>query len=312
MRKSLTIFLIVLLNVVVTAQTVQAQPAERRITRSEYIDKFKDVAIKEMHHSGVPASITLAQGILESGDGNSPLAMYAKNHFGIKCHSGWKGESFIMDDDEKNECFRKYNDVYESFKDHSEFLSSRSRYSSLFELKITDYKGWAKGLKKAGYATNPKYADLLIDLIESHQLYQYDNYAKVPPRKANKTKTTDALASTKIRRLVKLHNNIKYVIAKEGDDASSIASEFDMNTWQINKYNDLNKSDPIHSGDVIYLQPKRNKARSKFHVVKNGETMRSISQLYGIKLKHLYKKNNLVYGSQPQVGEKLSLKKKKK
>lgn len=312
MKNTLTILITLILHVVVSAQSLQAQPAERRITRSEYIEKFKDVAIKEMHHSGVPASITLAQGILESGDGNSPLAMYAKNHFGIKCHAGWKGETFTMDDDAKNECFRKYNDVYESFKDHSEFLSSRSRYSSLFDLKITNYKGWANGLKKAGYATNPKYAQLLIDLIENHQLYKYDHYAKVPPRKANKTKTSENLASTKIRRLVKLHNNIKYVVVKEGDDVGSIANEFDMNTWQINKYNDLNKTDPIHSGDIIYLQPKRNKSKSAFHVVKQGETMRSISQLYGVKLKKLYKKNHLVVGSQPRVGEKLFLKKKKK
>lgn len=125
-----------------------AQPAERRITRSEYIETYKDDAIREMHRSGVPASITLAQGILESGDGNSPLAMYANNHFGIKCHSGWKGKTMHIDDDAKNECFRKYKSVYESFEDHSDFLTSRSRYAFLFELKVTDYKGWAKGLKK--------------------------------------------------------------------------------------------------------------------------------------------------------------------
>jgi len=289
-----------------------AQPAERRQTREEYIQKFKDIAVKEMHHSGVPASITLAQGILESGDGNSPLAVYGKNHFGIKCHSGWTGKTMHLDDDEKNECFRKYNDVYDSYRDHSEFLKTRNRYAFLFELKITDYKGWAKGLKKAGYATNPKYPDLLIGLIEKHKLYEYDNYAKVPPRKANKTKTSDVLIAKSTSRIVKLHNNIKYVIVSDGDNIQDIAKDFNMNTWQILKYNDLNKSDNVTSGEIIYLQPKKNKAKSDTHIVKEGETMRFISQLYGLKLKQLYKKNNIVLGSQPSVGTKLSLKKKVK
>ena len=144
------------------------------MTRQEYIEKYKDDAISEMHRSGVPASITLAQGILESGDGNSKMARVAKNHFGIKCHSDWKGKTFIQDDDTKNECFRKYKSVLDSYKDHSDFLKRR-RYAALFELKITDYKSWAKGLKKAGYATNPKYPQLLIGIIEANELYQYDS-----------------------------------------------------------------------------------------------------------------------------------------
>jgi LysM repeat protein len=307
MKKLISIFYLLISTLILFAQ-----PAERRQTREEYIEKFKDIAIKEMHISGVPASITLAQGILESGDGNSPLAVYGKNHFGIKCHSGWTGKTMHLDDDEKNECFRKYNDVYDSYKDHSEFLKTRSRYAFLFELKITDYKGWAKGLKKAGYATNPKYPDLLIGLIEKHKLYEYDNYAKVPPRKANKTKTSNVLTATSSSRIVKLHNNIKYVLVNDGDNIQNIAADFNMNSWQILKYNDLNKSDKINSGEVIYLQPKKNKAKSDYHVVKDGETMRSISQLYGIKLKQLYKKNNIVLGSQPSVGTELSLRKKKK
>lgn len=296
----------------VLLQNLVAQPAERRISRSEYIEKYKDDAIQEMHHSGVPASITLAQGILESGDGNSPLALYANNHFGIKCHNSWKGETFIMDDDEKNECFRKYNSAYESFKDHSEFLTSRSRYASLFELNITDYKGWAKGLKAAGYATNPKYADLLIALIEKHELYRFDNYAKVPSKQLAKNKTSSVLAESQSKRIVKLRNNIKYTFVSDGDDVASIAADFDMNTWQIYKYNDLNKSDKLKSGEIIYLQPKRNKATEEFHMVKSGETMREIAQMHGIKLKQLYKKNNLIVGTQPQAGQKLSLRKKLK
>ncbi|WP_421945543.1 glucosaminidase domain-containing protein [Pedobacter sp.] len=138
-----------------------------------YIDEFKAVAIEEMNAFGIPASITLAQGILESGSGNSDLAKYANNHFGIKCTSDWKGKNYFRDDDQKNDCFRVYKDARESFKDHSEFLK-RKRYSALFQLDKNDYKSWALGLKQAGYATNPKYPDLLINMIEKYQLYQYD------------------------------------------------------------------------------------------------------------------------------------------
>jgi len=308
--RSVHYILILLVFVLANTQVVSAQPAERRITREEYIEKYKDDAIREMLKSGVPASITLAQGILESGDGNSPLAVYAKNHFGVKCHSGWKGESMRLDDDEKNECFRKYETVYESYRDHSDFLVTRSRYDFLFKLKITDYKGWAKGLKKAGYATNPKYANMLIMLIEKNNLSQYDNYAKVPPRKLSKNRSSKVLASSKSKRTIKLHNRVKYVRVKKGDTFYRITQDFDMNLWQIFKYNDLNKSDVLKVDDIIYLQPKRNRAKEDFHVVKKGETMRDISQLYGVKLRKLYKKNNMFVGTQPNVGDKISLKKK--
>lgn len=302
--------LAIIFYLLVVSTVLMAQPAEKRITREEYIETYKDDAIREMHRSGIPASITLAQGILESGDGNSPLAVYGKNHFGIKCHKGWKGKTMRIDDDEKNECFRKYNDVYDSFRDHSEFLTTRGRYSFLFELKITDYKGWAKGLKKAGYATNPKYPQLLIDLIEKHKLYQYDSYGKVPPKKLKKDRDSSPLALQKHNRTIKLYNHIKYIVAREGDTFYKITQDFDMNLWQIFKYNDLNKTDVLKVGDIIYLQPKRNKAKQEFHTVKAGETMRDISQLYGVKLKKLYRKNNLIIGTQPNVGDKISLKKK--
>jgi len=140
-----------------------------------YIKKYKDIAISEMNSYGIPASITLAQGILESGNGESRLAVDGNNHFGIKCHNNWNGETIIEDDDEKGECFRKYSNVGDSFRDHSLFLKERSRYEFLFEYKITNYKKWARGLKKAGYATNPKYASLLINIIKKYNLTQYDN-----------------------------------------------------------------------------------------------------------------------------------------
>ena len=139
-----------------------------------YISKYSSVAVDEMNKYSIPASITLAQGILESGNGESRLAVDGKNHFGIKCHSNWNGKTIVVDDDEKGECFRKYSKVAESYRDHSLFLSERGRYSFLFTYKKSDYKKWAKGLKKAGYATNPKYASLLIDLIEKYELYNYD------------------------------------------------------------------------------------------------------------------------------------------
>ncbi len=303
---------IILTLICLASILLKAQPAERRMTSKEYIDKYKNDAIREMIHSRVPASIILAQGILESGNGNSPLAMYANNHFGVKCHDDWKGETMHIDDDEKDECFRKYETVYDSYRDHSEFLLNRTRYGFLFNLKINDYKGWAKGLKKAGYATNPKYASLLIALIEENNLSRFDRYAKVPPKNPTKRKKATILASKKKNHTIKLYNNIKYVIAKKGDSFYGIANMFSMNVWQIYKYNDLNKSDNLKTGDIIYLQPKRNKSAEEFHIVKVGDNMRSISQLYGVKLKKLYRKNDMIIGTQPNVGDKIFLKRKKK
>ena len=310
MKKS-RVILITLLIGFFSATLSFAQPAERRITREEYIELYKDDAIREMQKSGVPASITLAQGILESGDGNSPLAVYAKNHFGVKCHKNWDGETMRLDDDEKNECFRKYKTVYESFRDHSEFLQTRAHYEFLFDLKTTDYKGWANGLKKAGYATNPKYADILIKLIEDNHLDQYDNYAKVPPKKLTKQRSSNVLATNKESRIIKSYNHIKYIKIKEGDTFYRIAKDYQLNLWQIYKYNDLNQNDVLKIGDIIYLQPKKNSAFEDFHIVKTGETMRTISQTYGVKLKKLYKKNKMIVGTQPNVGDKIFLKNKK-
>ena len=298
-----------------------AQPGSKRITRSEYIEMYKNEAIKEMHNSGVPASITLAQGILESGDGNSALATYANNHFGIKCHSSWNGATFIQDDDSKDECFRKYKTALESFADHSDFLK-RKRYASLFQLKTTDYKGWAKGLKKAGYATNPKYPQLLIDLIENNNLAQYDE--KNPRKSKNykeKTKKPKELiaengnipnSKKRGQHTTKLHeNNIRYIDVKPEDSFEKIAEEFNMGLWQLYKYNDLNKDTPLFDEGVLFLQPKRRKAKEEYHFVRTGETMWDISQKYGIKMKKLLKKNGLFEGDQPNQGDKIYMQKNK-
>jgi LysM repeat protein len=302
-------------------QTAFAQPASKRITRSEYIETYKNEAIKEMYRGGVPASITLAQGILESGDGNSPLARYANNHFGIKCHSSWTGETFIQDDDAKDECFRKYKTALESFADHSEFLN-RKRYASLFDLKITDYKGWAKGLKAAGYATNPKYPQLLIRIIEENDLAKFDKMksdkaGKGKKEKAKKDKKSKVdepkvIANSKKRgnHPTKLHeNNIRYIEVKPEDSFEKIAEEFNMGVWQLHKYNDLNKERELFDTGVLFLQPKRRKAQEEYHIARTGETMWDISQQYGIKLRKLLKKNRLYDGDSPKQGDKIYLQK---
>lgn len=310
MKKGIAILFVLVLTCSVFAQDLVAQPSDYRMSRQEYIETYKEQAIKEMFRSGVPASITLAQGILESADGNSPLAKYANNHFGIKCHNTWNGETFIMDDDAKNECFRKYHSVYESYKDHSDFLTGRSRYSELFALKMTDYKGWARGLKKAGYATNPKYADILIHLIDTYELHQYDKVDKMPKQEAE----ADVEREHKIEvfnRNIKLQNNIKYTVVKEDDSFYKIAKDLNMGLWQLYKYNDMEKGDKLEAGQILYLQPKRSKGTDDQHVVKKGDSMWHISQMYGIRLKKLYKRNNLEPGTEPKVGDTLYLRKNK-
>ncbi|MCB0761424.1 MAG: glucosaminidase domain-containing protein [Flavobacteriales bacterium] len=305
----------------------------KRISRSEYIDTWKDEAIYQMVVHHIPASITLAQGILESGDGNSMLAKDANNHFGIKCHSDWNGESIRMDDDARNECFRKYNNAGESFNDHSEFLK-RKRYASLFELEMTDYKGWAKGLKKCGYATNPKYAHRLIEIIEANHLTAFDEQGlsiiesgSIPDyladagkeeKKTRKTKeprtrkleTDDELPGVNVvfaREVNTSPNQVPYIVAKDGDTYNTICEDLEMRPWQIKKYNDLKGGEVLESGQVIYIKPKRTRAKEEFHIMQEGETLWSVSQEYGIKLSALYKKNNLLPGTEPAAGTKISL-----
>ncbi len=265
-------------------------------TPQEYIDRYKDMAIIEMHRSGVPASITLAQGILESSSGNSRLAKYANNHFGIKCKGNWDGDVIYADDDAPNECFRAYGSVLESYRDHSDFLRTNWRYHPLFELERTDYVGWCKGLRKAGYATNPNYHTILINLIERYELQKYDD-ASMPSNPA------DPLAIQTI-------NNVPVLTAIDGQTVSSIARENDLRDRHIRKWNDLPKDAEIKPGDLVYLKPKRRRGSEDEHMVIEGESMHDISQKYGIKLKHLYKKNRMEYGTEPKVGETLQMRKK--
>ena len=305
MRLEITLFL--LLNAT-SLQFLAAQLPETKITKEEYIEMYREIAIEEMNMYKIPASITLAQGILESGNGNSILAKEANNHFGIKCHKEWTGPTYHMDDDEVNECFRKYDNPYESFKDHSLFLTTRDRYSCLFELEITDYVGWARGLKSAGYATNPNYAEILIKNIEEFELYKFDQ----PGNKtfASRQKTHDEKAGSHKKsmkdgddfdeitfgaggRKIYKNNGIQFIYAKEGDSFEKIAKDFSIAEWQLCNYNDLKKNDAIKEGQMIYIAAKKNKAPVNFHVVQPGETLFDISQKYGIKLKKLCKYNTL-------------------
>jgi LysM repeat protein len=283
-----------------------------KITPEQYIENYKDDAIIEMNKYKIPASITLAQGMLESGNGNSALAVNANNHFGIKCHKDWKGATYTMDDDSKDECFRKYSNVLDSYNDHAQFLTSRSNYTKLFELKITDYKAWAKGLKEAGYATDTKYPKRLIDIIEKYELYKYDKENKTikNPQKEINTKPLNTEANKAIREIFRLGIK-KYIVIKEGDTFDKIAQETDKDLWQLYKYNNLTANEKLIPGEKLFLQPKRNKAKEPIHIVQKGETMRSISQMYGIKLKQLYRKNNMEPGQEAKAGDTLFMRKSK-
>ncbi len=266
------------------------QPVIAQVTE-KYIAQYAPLAIEQMKKYGVPASITLAQGILESGNGNSELAKRANNHFGIKCHTTWEGERVYFDDDEKNECFRKYPNVSDSFEDHSLFLK-KPRYESLFELKITDYKGWAEGLKKCGYATSPTYATQLIQLIEKYGLDEYD------------LETSGQQAS--LNYFIS-ENRIKYVKALKGESVEELTKRTQIGKKRLAKYNDWPELMVLKEGEIIYLQPKRNKASIASYKVKKGDTLRSISQQYGIKMKRISKLNGLTNETMLKEGQVLVL-----
>jgi LysM repeat protein len=279
----------------------------------EYVDQYKDLAIKEMKRVGIPASITMAQGILESGNGNSTLARKSNNHFGIKCHNDWKGKRVYHDDDKRGECFRKYKTVYESYIDHSEFLVGKERYASLFELKTTDYKGWAKGLKKAGYATDPKYAHRLIDIIEEHKLYLLDEDKKW--EKPQSVKGDDNFEiTTYSTHVIDYNNGIKYIRVEDGDTFESVSEEFGLRSWELYHYNDVESNADIQDYRYIYIQGKKGKAHRshEFHVVKEGETLHYIAQKYGMKVAKLQKFNHLRKGKEVKTGDQLNLRRRKK
>lgn len=271
---------------------VQGQSRNKQY--EDYIKKYRDIAVEEMKRYHIPASITLAQGLLESGAGYGTLARKSNNHFGIKCGSDWRGKTVKHDDDARNECFRVYKDPKDSYRDHSKFLAGKQRYAFLFDLKITDYKGWARGLKKAGYATNPRYAHQLIDIIERYDLDKYDKKGGLKWMKENPNPHEPYIA-----------NGLLYIIARQGDTWKNLSKEFDISIRKLRKYNDLYKGYELQEGDILYLEKKNRKAPKGMyvHVLRNGESMYSISQKYGIRLKRLYKMNKMDFGdAAPKVG----------
>ncbi len=318
--------------VLATALSAQGQPPGQRFTAEEYISEWKEVAVKKMKEHGIPASITLAQGLLESGNGNSELAREGNNHFGIKCTPDWTGGRTYHDDDKKDDCFRKYKDAAQSYDDHAKFLQ-KPRYASLFELKSTDYEGWAKGLKKAGYATDPHYPSKLIALIERYELHKLDQgidvtYKPKPTTSGSTNKPSGSKPGGRKpgkrggdsdvitwsagagRAVETFEGRIKYVTSKEGDDFRKLATDLEMTHGLIARWNDMDKNAKLEAGQRIYIQPKRNASRTNAeHIAMAGETLWDVSQQYGVKLSKLAKYNGLSPDAKLSAGQKVALRK---
>jgi LysM repeat protein len=296
---------------------------------SAYIETYKDLAISEMKRTGVPASITLAQGMVESDFGRSSLAREGNNHFGIKCHNDWTGPTITHHDERRNECFRKYRRAEESYYDHSDFLRAGSRYASLFALSPTDYKAWAHGLKKSGYATNPDYANMLIRKIEENRLYLFDRgytsiqKAEVPAVQTSNNTGNPVIQSqpefspvsnggfsvTAVVPRIMENNRIQYIIVKDSETKQKIENEFQLMGWELARYNELgNDFNPV-AGQLLYLQPKRDKAEpgKETYITAGGDTLYSISQKFGVKVKKLYEYNWMSEGDKLSPGQEIWL-----
>lgn len=318
-----------LLTFIATGVAILAAQGQQKLTREAYIQKYKTLAIEQMDIYGIPASIKLAQALLESDNGNGRLAREGNNHFGIKCKSTWTGQTIAHTDDAPDECFRKYPSVEESYKDHSEFLDKSARYQELFKLDPMDYKGWALGLQKAGYATNPQYAQLLIKIVEDNQLHLLDTgediqLAEVAPVTEPVVEITKPASAADVvdvdnysvsiqgrngGHTVYRNNGSQFIIVREGDKLETIASEFRLSSKKLTKYNDLKDNMEIKTGDMIYLKAKgaRSENGKLTHVAKTGESLHSISQMYGIRLKQLCNINRRPYNSQVSDGQQIRL-----
>ena len=318
--KKFTLFLLtIFMTVTALASTAGNTPQEN------YIEKYAPLAVSEMYRSGVPASITLAQGLLESGNGMSELARKSNNHFGIKCHNNWKGGRVYHDDDAKGECFRKYSHPSESYRDHSDFLRFRDRYKFLFDYRVTDYKSWAYGLKKAGYATDPQYPKKLINLIEEYDLHQYDrkpasfgrSYDKktdkkepekkhpskevqelpLPPTVIEQVKELDAKQREEfhfsLARKVYSQNAVPFVYAEIGDTYATIAASYNLFTRELLRFNDLDKDCELAPGTIVYLKPKKKTAAKGVdkYVFEAGDDIREIAQRFGVRLANVLRMN---------------------
>lgn len=305
-----------------TFLTLRAQ----RISVEEYIVQFKDIAISEMKRTGVPASITLAQGILETENGNSELVKKSNNHFGIKCKSTWTGESVTHDDDANGECFRAYTNANESYRDHSDFLKANKRYSALFNLDPVDYAGWAKGLKKAGYATNPRYPDLLIKYIEQYDLQQYtllainrlpetdmakteENKTVVPVEVAVENTTTEndiTITANDPDKIISI-NKTNCIFAKKGTSLLVIANKHKISLSKLMEFNDMAEEGLLAKDQLIYLEKKAKSGEQEYYILLQGETLYDAAQKNAVQLKYLLEYNNIKAGSTLNPKTKLFL-----
>ena len=330
--KKVLIAIALILGLTVSARLEPGTPQER------YIARYAPIAVNEMYRSGVPASITLAQGIIESRSGQAALAAEGNNHFGIKCHNSWKGKTMLVDDDRKNECFRVYDTAEESFRDHSDFLRYRDRYKFLFDFPTTDYKSWAYGLKQAGYATDPSYAAKLIKCVEDYDLARFDRMtvddaliaggveAEAPvgrdelegipesPLKIEAGELFTGKAGEEYRfslsRTLYSRNGVPYLLAVDGETYASIAKSNHLLLREILKFNDLPGGGELHAGDIVYLEPKKSKTvrgLDKYIVGEEGETFHGICQRFAVKEKAIRKLNNLPSGYVPREGDEIIL-----
>jgi len=338
-NRSFSVYLFLFLTLLISCRVNRPAiiPQAFTVSAQDYVQRYKDLAVNEMIRTGVPASITLAQGMVESDYGRSTLARTANNHFGIKCHDDWNGPHVRHHDDRQNECFRKYSRPEDSYIDHSDFLRSRARYSELFSLPVTDYKGWARGLKKAGYATNPDYDNMLIRKIEQYNLHYYDGLysstgigqgsqssvltpaepvvadADPAPETDNMDKTAEVKQVQIINdnftvriqtQRVMENNRLPYIVVRDGETVEMIEKEFNLFRWELQRFNDLPDDFTAAEGQLLYLLPKRDRAErgKEKHSVEEGDTMYSISQKYGVKLKKLYEFNRMAEGEEAARG----------
>ena len=325
MKKAVVILLCALVGVMSVA-------AKERQTREEYVEKYKAIAIAHMERYGIPASITMAQGILESDSGNSYLSRTSNNHFGIKCKKSWTGKKVYHDDDAKGECFRAYPSVEASYQDHADFLDQSPRYDSLFAYASDDYRSWARGLKACGYATAPDYAERLVKIIESMKLYLLDkdngnkiySAAKTAVENAeqwwesNVATSDEQINPNAFRVTVNSHkgygvyrsNHTFYVVAKEGDTFESVGEIFDISPKMLRKFNDVAKDAKLSKGDIVYIERKKTQWLGNVmqHKVLRDENLYSLSQSYGIRLKSLVKLNRMRDGEDVKKGDIIRLK----
>ncbi|RAJ83055.1 flagellum-specific peptidoglycan hydrolase FlgJ [Chitinophaga dinghuensis] len=329
-------FLLLVTFILGAATLAEAQ----KMTTQQYIAIYKQVAIEEQRRTGVPAAITLAQGVVETQSGNGTLCLQSNNHFGIKCKNNWTGKTIRYDDDEAQECFRVYETARESYKDHSDFLRNNPRYAFLFQFDGDDYKSWAYGLKQAGYATNKTYPQQLIKVIEDNNLQKYSLIAlgKAAPEADAETggdviagngggskpsgsvgqsgnnnssatkppRSSKPVAGNYPKGVFEI-NGRKVIFAKAGTSLIALASQRDIRLSKLVRFNDLPGDGPLKKDMIIFLQKKGKKGSKDTHIVAKGESLHDVSQTEGVMLKWLRRRNKLHEGEEPAAGQQLAL-----